>query len=142
MRNNNYICHTPYLRNCTSSDHNFWYTYVKWWYLQGFFTFSKFCFLGCYGGKRVKNSPEWKITMRCYVPYLRSSIAHDHYFWCTCVKWWYLQVFFSGFQNFDFLSCKGGKRAKNGPKGQKKLSVAVHIAGSIHYMIVIYGRLV
>ena len=36
------ICHffrpsvrrAPYLRNRTSSDHDFWYTCVKWWYLQ------------------------------------------------------------------------------------------------------------
>ena len=26
---NNYICHMPYLRNCTSSDHNFWNMCVK-----------------------------------------------------------------------------------------------------------------
>ena len=31
------VCHTSYLRNCTSYDHNFWYTYVKWWYLQDLF---------------------------------------------------------------------------------------------------------
>ena len=31
------IPRTPYLRNRTSCDHNFWYTCVKWWYLQGFF---------------------------------------------------------------------------------------------------------
>ena len=36
---NNYIHHTPYLRNRTSYDHNFWYTYVKWWYLQAYFSF-------------------------------------------------------------------------------------------------------
>ena len=23
---------TPYLRNYTSCDHNFWYTCIKWWY--------------------------------------------------------------------------------------------------------------
>ena len=33
---------TPYLWNHTSSDHNLWYTCVKWWYLQGFFSFFKF----------------------------------------------------------------------------------------------------
>ena len=38
----------PYLRYCTSSDHNFWKTYVRWWYLQVFFPFFKnFDFLGC-----------------------------------------------------------------------------------------------
>ena len=25
------ICRAPFLRNCTSSNHNFWYTCVKWW---------------------------------------------------------------------------------------------------------------
>ena len=40
------ICHAAYLRNHASSDHNFWYTYVKW-YLQGFFSFfQNFDFLG------------------------------------------------------------------------------------------------
>ena len=28
-----------YLRNCTSCDHSFWYTCVKWWYLQLIFPF-------------------------------------------------------------------------------------------------------
>ena len=28
------------------------------------------------------------------MPNLRNSIAHDHDFCYTCVKWWYLQVFF------------------------------------------------
>ena len=33
------VWHTPYLRNCTSCDHNFWCTFVKWWYLQVLFSF-------------------------------------------------------------------------------------------------------
>ena len=28
-----------YLRNCASCDQKFWYTHVKWWYLQVFFPF-------------------------------------------------------------------------------------------------------
>ena len=28
---------TAYLRNCTLYDYGFWYTHVKWWYLQQFF---------------------------------------------------------------------------------------------------------
>ena len=27
-----FVCRAPYLRNGALSDHNFWYTYVKWWY--------------------------------------------------------------------------------------------------------------
>ena len=38
----------PYLRNHTLSDHSFWYTCVKWWYLQVFlFLFFCFDFSGC-----------------------------------------------------------------------------------------------
>ena len=35
----NSFCLTPCLRNCTSYDCSFWYTCVKWWYLQHFFFF-------------------------------------------------------------------------------------------------------
>ena len=35
------VCRTPYLRKRTSSNHHFWYTHVKWWYLQVFFYFSE-----------------------------------------------------------------------------------------------------
>ena len=31
------VCRAAYLRNRTSSGHNFWQTYVKWWYLQVLF---------------------------------------------------------------------------------------------------------
>ena len=44
-----------------------------------------------------------------HMPYLRNSIAYDNDFWYKCVKWWYLQVFFSLFWNFQFLSCRGAK---------------------------------
>ena len=72
---------------------------VKWSYLQVFFH----CI------KRAKNSPKWKIKIWkkikiCHAPYLSNSVAYDHYFWYTCVEWWYLQLcfFLSFFQNFDF----------------------------------------
>ena len=29
MKNNNYMCDMPYLRNSNAYDHDFWYTYVK-----------------------------------------------------------------------------------------------------------------
>ena len=45
------------------------------------------------------------------------------------------QVFFSFFQNFDFLVCE---RATNGPRWQKILSVVLDVSGTIHHMIVIY----
>ena len=37
---------------------------------------------------------------------LRNSVAYDHDFWYTFVKWWYLQAFFFSFLwNFNFLGC-------------------------------------
>ena len=51
-----------------------------------FFSSLKFSFLGLLGGKRAKNSPKWKTTI-CHAPYLRNSIAYDHNFWYTFVKW-------------------------------------------------------
>ena len=52
------VCRAPYPRNRTSSNHNIWYTCVKWSYIQPFFSFFwNFDFLGCYGGKRAKNCP-------------------------------------------------------------------------------------
>ena len=40
------ICCAPYLKNCTSSDYNFWYKCAKW-YLQLLFSFfQNFDFLG------------------------------------------------------------------------------------------------
>ena len=70
--------------------------------------------------------------------YLR-NLTYDYHLWYTCVKWWYPQLFFSFFQNFDFSGCLGGKRAKNGPKWQKILSVTLGISGTIYHMIVIFG---
>ena len=52
----------------------------------------------------------------CYTPYLSNSIAYDHNFWHTIVKWWYLQVFFSSFFILIFQAVrevKGQKMAQN-----------------------------
>ena len=51
MKNKNYIRQAQYLRNSIPCDHNFWYTCVKWWYLQAlFFIFSKFWFSRVFSG--------------------------------------------------------------------------------------------
>ena len=36
MRNNNYLCHVPCIRNSVAYDHDFWYTCVKCRYLPAF----------------------------------------------------------------------------------------------------------
>ena len=42
------VRHAPYLRNQSWSNHNFWYTCVKWFYLLALFSFFwNFNFLGC-----------------------------------------------------------------------------------------------
>ena len=51
----------------------------------------------------------------------------------------HIQEFFSFFQNFLFFCCYWGKRPKNGLKWQKILSIALHISGTIHHMIFMYG---
>ena len=38
----------------------------------------------------------------CLTLYLRNFTSYDCSFWYTCVKWWYLQQFFSFFQKFGF----------------------------------------
>ena len=54
----------------------------------------------------------------CRIPHLRNHTWYDCHFWYTRVKWWYLHLFFSFFQNFDFLGCCGWGEGR-GIKGQK-----------------------
>ena len=115
MKNSNYICHMPYLRNSKACDNDFWYNCVKWWYILGFFIFLNFSFFGLLKG--------WG------VPYLRNSIAYDHDFWYTCVKWWYLQELF--FKILIFRVVGGAKT--------QKMTVALHLSATRHHTIFIYG---
>ena len=111
-----YIRGAPYIRNHILCDHNFWYTFVKWWYFQVYYFISfNPDFLSIKGQKIAQN--EWKIKI-CHVPYLRN----DHDFWCSYVKRWYLQVFIFLFFQFWFFGLLVGNRAKNSPKWQKNLS--------------------
>ena len=68
---------------------------------------------------------------------LRNCTSSDHNFWYKYVKWWYQSGVFFIFLNFDFL----GKNDKKRPIMTKN-SVALHISGIIHHMIVIYVKLV
>ena len=52
--NNNYIRHAPYLWNSITDDQDFWYTCVKWSYLQWFFSFLIFSFFRLLAGEGVK----------------------------------------------------------------------------------------
>ena len=68
IKNNNYICHEPYLRNSIAHDHDFWYTSVKWKYFQVFFSFFS---------KLPKKWPKMAKNSVCYASYLRSHTSYD-----------------------------------------------------------------
>ena len=56
-----------------------------------------------------------------HMPYLKNSIAYDNDFWCTCVKWWYPQVFFfffifPKFWFFWLVGLKGQEMAQDDKK--------------------------
>ena len=73
----------------------------------------------------------------CHLPYLTNSITYDHDLWYTCVKWWYLQDFFSFFLKFSFFRLLGGK---NSPKSKATiLPVTCHTSGAVKHMIMIFG---
>ena len=101
IKNENYICQVPHLRNSVVYDYNFWCTWVKLWYLQVLWK----------GKKQLKIKNENYIH---HVPYLRNGIEYDHDFWYSCLKWWYLQVFISFFGVVSGV--KGQKMGQNSKK--------------------------
>ena len=127
MKNNIYIHHMPYLRDSIAYDHDFWYSYVKWWYLQAFFEI--FVFWAVRGAKGQKMAKMKNNKYICHMPYLKNSIAYNHDFWYASVKWLYLQAFLSFFWNFHFSG--GGKRVKNNPKWKMTItSITCYISGT------------
>ena len=88
--------------------------------------------------------------MFCLVLHVSGTIHHDCHSWYIFLKIFFFFVhFFKNFfffffffhfsQNLDFLGCYWVKRAKNGPKWPVILSVLLHISGTIHHVMVIYG---
>ena len=53
-----------------------------------------------------------------HMPYLRNSVAY-HDFSYTCVKWWYLQVFFFFIFSKFLILCVVRRGGEGGAKGQK-----------------------
>ena len=100
-----------------------WFMSFMLWFCKmmispgGFFHFFKLRFLG---GNRAETGP-----------YLRNHISNYFHLWYKSVKWWYFSTFFFlFFQKLIFKGWYGSKRAKNGPKWQKLLSVVLHISKS------------
>ena len=143
MKNNNSICHAPYLRNSRAYDHVFWYTGLKWWYLQVFFQLFKILIFGVVVGvrwqKMVQNDKKFClshfISQEPYIIWL-SSMVH------MCKMIISPGIFFSFLKFWVFGLLGGLKGQKNGPNWQKILFITLHISGTIHHMIVIYGTYV
>ena len=74
----NSVCHTPYLKNHTSCDCDFWYTCVKW-YLQQIFSFFKILIFGVCRGKRAKNDLKLPISV-CFALCLRNCRSYHQDF--------------------------------------------------------------
>ena len=70
-----------------------------------FFIFAKIWFFELGGSKGKKLS---KMTKKsCLTLYLRNCTTYDCGFWYTCVKWWYIQLFFHFFKILTFLGFQG-----------------------------------
>ena len=123
MKNDNYIGHTSYLKNSITYNHDFWCTCVRWCMSRCFFPFFlKFLFFGLLRGWKVKNLPKIKYnSYNRHAPYPKNSIAYDHEFWYTCVKWWYLQVFFFFFFYIFIFWAVRGVKGQKWPKMTKKI---------------------
>ena len=139
MKNKNYICYVPYLRNSVAYDHDFWYTCVKWWYLQEFFSvFQSFVFLvvrGRKGQKMFQNDKKFRPS--CFIS--QESYIIWSWFLAHLCKMMISPGSFFSFSKFWFCELLESKRVKNVPKWQKILSVKLYISGTIHHVTVIFG---
>ena len=119
MKNKNYICHMPYLRNSIAYNHDFWNTCAKWWCLRGFFHFFKILIFWVVSGVKVQ-----KMAQNDKKLCLLHSISQEAY-----IIWsWFLvhvwnddifRYFFSFFQVvifWDISGVKGQKMTQNGKK--------------------------
>ena len=72
------------------------------------FIFSRFWFFRSLGQKWSKMT---KNSVR-HARYLMNHTSYNCHLCCTCVKWWYLQVFFSNFKILIFCVVRGRKGKK------------------------------
>ena len=111
------------------------------YYLQMVFSILKFWFSRLSGGWKTKISV-------CRSLYFRNQISYDLHLWYTCMFKRIISpgIFFIFFVSKLWFSGSlgggGGERAKNGPKWQKILSVSLCISGTVHHMIVSFGKYV
>ena len=109
MKNNNYICHVPYLKS-SKAYHNFWQTCVKLYLHMRFLNFGAVS-----GVKWQKLTQNEKLQLPSVACHISRTIQHMIMIFCTLVS----KSCFQFYKNFDFLGCQWRKRAKNDPKLQK-----------------------
>ena len=101
-----------YFRNHISYDLHLWYIcFYKRIISPGiFFIFFKALIFkiirGEVKGQKMVQSDK---NFVCLTPDLRNCTSYDCDFWCTCVKWWYLQQIFSFFKILLFGAFRGIK---------------------------------
>ena len=129
MKNNNDIHHAPYLRNSIAYDYDFWYNFVKWWYLQVSFSFfSIFYFSGCLGKggvKRAKNCPQWQKHSVCWTSYLRNHTSWSWLMVHMCNRIIPPGIFLHFLQILIFRVSSGAKEQKMA-WNEKKLCLCKH----------------
>ena len=110
------VCCTFYFRNHILYDLHLWYTYMYKRIISPgiFFLFFKILVFSIIRGwgKRAKNGPKCQKFFVCVTPYLKNLTLYDCDFWCTCVKWGYLQEIFSFFKILIFGVFRGIKGKK------------------------------
>ena len=77
----NCVCGTQYLRNHKSYDCHLWCNFVKWWYLQGFFSILKFWFSRLSGGWKGKKWPKMTKVSICCILYFSNHILYELHLW-------------------------------------------------------------
>ena len=109
-----------------------------------FFQFSNFDFPGCQGAERAKNAQNDENLS--VARYISGTIHHMIFIYgthiCMCKRIISPGIFFFVFQNLIFGIIRkwvGVKRAKHDPNDKKILPVSLHISGTVHHMIVIFG---
>ena len=123
MKNNNYTCHAPYVRNCIAYDHDFWYTCVKWWYSRPFFHFFEIFVFQAVRGVKGKNGPRWQKNYVWCTSYLRNDILYYCYLWYTCVKDDISRYFFHFFKILILWVVRGGGGEEVVVKGQRRSKI-------------------
>ena len=139
----NSVCCTSYLRNHISYDGTLDMVHqCKLMNLLSFFFFFSF-FQIFWVGRGVKGQKQSKIEkILSVIPYMLGTIHHMILIYGTHVQNDSIsRVFFTFFPNFSFQGQQWGKRAKMA-QNDKKLSFTLHISGSIHRVIVIFGTYV